>query len=290
MIERQLGIPPTKSVKIPADAFWTEAKQQLERDPDAFVDRLALRRYFDPTVVAKGEGPTLRKVGKAWKEYKFEQLGGETRHVRESLNRWEGFVRVAKNVRVDVLTPDHFRTYFDAVTAKSKGKSAKLYLDHCTVPKSILSWARKRYPEFSISRDTLDWADSYDRKKYKAKRSNRQPVTVDDFRTLINQCRVWQQIDPDGIDASTLRGCGQKRQAELKRRDGYQLEAVLTLALNCALDNVDVQRIEWSHVTLNGGSSSSISMSSTGVSSGAPVTLKLCQVRLNLSGTAKGSG
>jgi len=252
LIDRQSGIPPTKTIQIPADGFWLEAKRQLETDSKGFIDRLGLRRFFDPTVVAKGQGPTLRKVGEAWKAYQADQHGGETRHIREQISRWESFVRSANNVRVDVLTPEHFREYFDAVARKSKGKSAKMHHDRCAAPKSILTWAKKRYPEYGISRDALDWADSFDRRKYKAKRSIRQPVTPEGFTALIAQCRAWQQIDPEKIDVSTVSGRGKKHQATLKRRDGHQLEAILTLSLNCALDNVDIERIEWDHLIVEG--------------------------------------
>ncbi|MCB9865493.1 MAG: hypothetical protein H6816_02500 [Phycisphaerales bacterium] len=250
LIDDALGTPRRQIVEIPGDVFWREAKRQLERDPDGFIERIGLRRFFDPRVVQKGDGPKLSKVGAAWQEHQVAKHASETRHITDTLGHWQRFVKATGDCRTDVLRPEHFRAYFDAVHQAAKGKSAKWYLDRCKVPKSILNWAKRRYPEYGITSDALDWADGYDRRTYKPARNNRTPITPAAFSALVNAAREWQRTDPATIDVSTNRGRGLKRQAHARRREGWLLEAALRLALNCALDCVDLERIEWSHLHL----------------------------------------
>jgi integrase len=97
----------------------------------------------------------------------------------------------------------------------------------------------------------LEWADSYHFKAFKPKAANRRPLPVEVFAALISQCRTWARTDPQAIPATTQSGRGKREQARRKQRDGVQFEGILRLALNCALDPVDVERITWDALKLD---------------------------------------
>jgi integrase len=94
----------------------------------------------------------------------------------------------------------------------------------------------------------MDSADGYDREAYTASRENRQPIPPEVLRVLLQQADTWSRTDPSAPEPTTQRNRAKGLQARRKRREGVQLAAMLRLALNCGLDNVDCARIRWEHL------------------------------------------
>jgi integrase len=221
---------------------------------NALADQLGVPRVeIERSRDALGTGPRLVDIIEAFTRHKKEEKGRLTPHHREVARRWGWFVGQVGNLFVAQLQPQHFRVFHSwAAREGSKRQSAKWQKDTVETVKSVLKYVRRKYPEWPWPAGVLEWAGSYDVKPYKAKASNREPMSVATFRAYIEACRAWARTDVEQFEANTQSGRGKRAQALRKKRDGVQFEAILHLGINCGLDPVDIERIGWSDLKLNG--------------------------------------
>ncbi len=197
-------------------------------------------------------GPRLGDIIARWTEHKMEEKGEVRRHQREVAKRWQTFVTQVGNLYVGQISPAHFRTYHSWASRESASRTCgKWFNDHVTTVKSVLRFVRKKYPEWPWPTGILEWADSYDVKPYKPKPSNKQPMPAEVFQSLVGAADEWKRIDVAVFDTGTQAGRARKNQALRTRRDGWQLEALLRLGINCGLDPIDCERIAWENLRLD---------------------------------------
>ncbi len=230
-------------------------RQRLAADPKALAATVgvpALARIDSNPKLAKG-GPRLADVIKKWEQHKVEDAGGHvTSYILDVKRHWKQFVAQAKDTRVAELDSAHFRGFHSWLALEgAKYSSAQWRLDRAKHVKSVIKYVRKKYPEWPWPAGVVDWADSFESRAVRPKARNRAPMPANVVDALIGRCRAWAGTDPEAVDATTQSGRGKRVQARRKRRNGVQFEAILRLALNCALDPIDVERITWEDLKLD---------------------------------------
>jgi len=249
-MDEQAGREHLMDRYVPADEFWSVVRSKYEADPELFCKRVGID-LAKPEVPAPADCVTMKEIGRRWREHAEQRHTGATRHITETMRRWDEFTNKVDNPSISELTPETFRKYYAYVETAGHNQSAKWGADRAATVRSLLRWGSRRYPEWKISQEVIAWASLYNNRKYKPKADNRKPITPAEFSAMLNACAEWQQIDVDNMPTATDAERGQKLQAMKRRRTGYQLEAILRLALNAALDNVDIERIEWTDLKLD---------------------------------------
>jgi integrase len=156
------------------------------------------------------------------------------------------------NLYVSQVSPAHFRKYHSWASRESTQRTCgKWFNDHVATVKSVIKFVRKKYPEWPWPAGVLEWADSYDARPYKPRPSNKQPMPPDVFQSLLSAADEWKRIDTVAFDTSTQAGRARKNQALHTRRDGWQLDAILRLGINCGLDPIDCERITWENLRID---------------------------------------
>ena len=191
-------------------------------------------------------GPKLSAILNEWTRLK--KLDGRVgpQHVRGVQRRFKRFVQVVENRPVDSLTAGDFRTWREWIMREAaKRKSGKWANDMHGVVKAVFRAVRRHNLDWSWPVGLTDWVE-YERRPYKAKRTNRQPLPVTVFQSLLKTADVWAATDPTTHDSTTQTGRGKRAQALIRQRDGVQMRAALCLLVNAGLDPVDLERVQWS--------------------------------------------
>ncbi len=240
--------------QVVSSAPYAETVVGFAEAANALADQVGVPRMkIDRDLDALATGPRLRHVIEKWEHHKVEELGGRvTSNIRDVRRHWKQFVEQVKNIHVAELSPSHFRKFHSWLAREgAKYSSTQWRHDRASNIKSVITFVKKKYPEWPWPAGVLEWADSYHFRAFKPKAANRRPMPVDVFAALISQCRTWARTDPKTIPAATQSGRGKREQARRRRRDGIQFEAILRLALNCGLDPVDIERITWNALKLD---------------------------------------
>lgn len=198
--------------------------------------------------------PRLSKVLDEWRRLKKAGRGGqETRHIREATRIFKQFIRVVGDKAVDTLSASHFAAWREWVlTAAVKRKSGKWANDRHAIVKQVFRFVRRHRSDWPWPDGLSDWFDAYDRKAYRPRAANKQPLPPEVFRQLLTVADKWAETDASPHRADTQRGRGQRRQAQIKRHNGLQMRAILMLGVNCGLDPIDFSRIQRENLKLDG--------------------------------------
>ncbi|MFH0981615.1 MAG: tyrosine-type recombinase/integrase [Planctomycetota bacterium] len=234
---------------------YAETVVSYAETANALADQVGVPRMRiekDPKTLATG--PRLRHVIERWTKHKTEEKGRVTPHHCAVERLWSEFVKQVGNVFVAELSPEHFRRFHSWVAREGKKWSSSQWQhDRVSKVKSVITFVRKKYPEWPWPVGVLEWAGSHDVKPFRPKASNREPLPSEAFAALIEQCRRWARIDPKMQDATTQCGRAKRGQARRQQRDGIQFEAILRLGLNCGLDPIDIERLTWDDLKLDSG-------------------------------------
>ena len=222
-----------------------EAVVSFAESANAWADHVGVPRMkLEKDAAALPGGPRMRDVIERWKKHMVERKGEQSPHHRAVERLWDEFVKQVGNVFVAELSPEHFRRFHSWVAREGKKRSSSQWEhDRVSRVKSVITFVRRKYPEWPWPVGVLEWANGYDVKPFRPKASNREPFPPEAFAALIQQCRIWASIDPKTQEAGTQSGRAKREQARRKRRDGVQFEAVLRLGINCGLDPIDIERL-----------------------------------------------
>ena len=214
----------------------------VEIDDGTAVSTLAVATQRLSTVLA--EWARLKRAG---------NNGVDTRNIKEVSRIFNQFVKCVGNVPVNQLTSAQFRKWRELILKSAqKRSSGKWSNDRHAAVKRVFRFVRRHNSDWAWPDGLSDWLDAYDRKAYRPKPENKQPLPAGAFRSLLAGAERWAATDPAVFDAATQRGRGQRRQAQIKQHEGRQFRAILLLGANCGLDPVDFPRITRSNFTLDG--------------------------------------
>lgn len=199
-------------------------------------------------------GPRLSAVLTDWQESKAAVGVGE-QHRTETTKRFQAFVDSTKNVCIGDLTPAHFRTFYDRLLSEAEkrknpnrwfGERAKAIL-------GVLTHVRRRHPspEWPWPAGVTEWANTFARRPVTSKKENRQPLPPGEFAKLLAAAEKWTRIDVDAMPNETPADFAARGHARDRVRDGFQLGAILQIACNCALANIDITRLRWEQIKLD---------------------------------------
>ena len=190
---------------------------------------------------------------KCWEQWKSSE-GRSRAYIADVNARFQRFVAVVRDKPLNQLDAADFIKWEQWVIRESrKERTGKWHNDHLKAVAQVLRFARRKNREWAFPTGVLEWATEYEARKYQPGADNRTPIPPEVFRKLLAVCEEWSGIDPDLLPKNTQRGRAQRLQAWNRRREGVQLGALLRLAINCGLDNVDCTNIHWQHLrNLNG--------------------------------------
>jgi integrase len=227
---------------------------------DRRADAAGVRDYriadgiIRPSERANGSGPKLSAVLRDWADGKAADGVGE-QHRRETETRFKEFVAATKDKRVADLTPADFRGHYDKLQreAAKRGNPARWMVERAKAIKGVITYVRRRHPspEWPWPAGVTEWADAFTRRPVRSDRKNREPLPAEEFRKLLATCDAWAAIDVDALPKDTQADKAVRHHAMNRRRNGYQLAAMLRLACNCALSNVDLTRARWANLKLD---------------------------------------
>ena len=233
-----------------------------------------LPEWADPAIlppeveerIKAGKGPisdqTLSDCLDEWRKARRTE-GVTDEHIDDVARYFRAFVRCVGDLPVSELTAEHFTAYRNSVSARrsyrdAKGKPKKhsvLWVErHHKWVKHVLKYIKWSYPSWGLPDGVLEWASAYQviskREKYNSPKKNRQRIPVDAFKKLVAVAETWAYTPIDG-DKHTQSGRAKRNQQRKKRLEGLRVAAMVKLAANCGLGNVDVMRIRWSNLRLD---------------------------------------
>lgn len=191
----------------------------------------------------------LRDALNEWKKWK-EAAGRSEDYITAASILFEEFIKVAGNKLIAELTADDFAQWRLWVTRHRTREnwSGKWSNSRHQCVRSVLRIARKNQRSWGWPDGIIDWAGDYETEHYQPSKANRVRLPADVFKKLLAVAEEWKKADPEAFPKTSQRGRAQRRQAIEKRREGYLWSALLKLAVNCSLDNVDCMRIEWKNI------------------------------------------
>lgn len=190
-----------------------------------------------------------------WREWK-QADGCTTTYLGDVARSFGRFRKLVGNKLVSELTADDFAQWRLWVLRQSKKRTSVKWLrDQHKHVKTVLGLAENEHPNWGFPDGLTKWLDASKhqarRQKYVPKKENRLPLPVAIFAGVLTACEKWASIDPNKIRAATQRGRARRQRAIERRREGIQFAAIVRLAANCALDNVDCARIPPSAMKLD---------------------------------------
>jgi len=205
---------------------------------------------------ASPQRPKSLKLSAVFEEWeRLKRLAGrEERYLTDNGRVWKRFVRVVGNVGIAELTGTSFKVWREHVMKEApRRRSPANWASSMHGRVGLVFRAVKRHnPDWPWPAGITDWIDAWERRPFRPKPSNRQPLPVASYTSLINVADRWAGIDPSQFDASTQEGRAKRRQATVRRRMGIQMKAILALTLNCGLDPIDIERLRHRHLKLKG--------------------------------------
>ncbi len=235
-------------------------------------DAVNTQARADVQKLAAVNNPRLIDVGETWLRHKMNERGLEyvdrqqriamrksrrwsprADHMRDTLASWQCFVNCIGNVRIAELTAAHFRQFHQWADRESVRKASNRWHGQLmTAVKNVFNYTQRHYADWAWPPGISERVRAYTPKRYQAAASNAEPMPPEVFRRLLAQCDVWAASDPEEFDKSTQSGRAKRLQALRKRREGRQMRVMLELTINCGLNAVDCERIQWSDLKRDG--------------------------------------
>lgn len=232
-----------QALGVPADI--------IADNPDMLSDRtLQINKHYKPQhkaiaaafnidekiaeTLAKDTPARGPKLSACLSEFDIEQdqKGTSSQHRNAYKNRFNEFIKLIGDKSIKSLTKTDFVKYRDKVLAEKKGKSAKTINDSFKPIEAILKTARTRMPDKTFPDGLSDWFSVFSTLPYKPKATNRAPIPVDIFKSLLANAETWIQ----------------NKKTE---RDGLLVHACLCLAVNTGSTSIDLARLKWSELLLD---------------------------------------
>ena len=251
-------------LELPGLIDWMEAKK--DTDPTArvlyndYVVKSGSPEKQLPPLSSAGDGqpqpqeePTKQRLRDAltiWEKHKAEE-GCGTDYVKDVRAVFLRFVGLVGNKRLFELNADDFAEWRRWIVKHGAGRSNKWMNDQNKKVASLLLAVKRDKPGWPIPDGIKQWSAVWKTKQYVVNKKNRQAMPVEQFQALLAVARGWQGADPEAYPKDTQKGKAQRLQARLKRQEGLRWEAILRLAANCALDNIDCRTIRWEQLRLN---------------------------------------
>ncbi len=223
-----------------------DAQAAAEGIPEYVVSRKGAKNRLP------GLRPKLSEVLADWEQGKrLEGVG--SRSLQQTRKYFKVFADAVGNKTVSDLTPADFRTYYDQLLKNKGARSGRWYMEQVKAIKSVLRFARRRHPspEWAWPNGISEWAEMHRREPVTAKREYRQPLPADAFARLLLTADAWAAVDPEAIAKENAADYAARSHAKHKKREGLLLGAVLRLAANAALSNVDIERVERKNLKLD---------------------------------------
>ena len=189
----------------------------------------------------------LKAVLHEWERLKTEEGTTET-YLDDAKRAFDRFISVIGNRSISDLTPDDFAIWRRWVIREGKDRSFKWENDQHKHVKTILRAVKMDKPSWLFPDGMIEWASSWKRKKYLPAKGNRSKLPVKDFERLLATADRWAAVRAEDFSKTSQKGRAKRLQAQRKQLQGIRFGCILQLAANCALDNVDVRRIEWKNI------------------------------------------
>lgn len=228
-----------------------------------FRGRLSPERIADTLAPDRpARGP---KLSKCIEEFRTDQAKRDltAKHTKSYVNKFQAFVDFVGDKPIRSLTKGDFVRFGDHVEAVNKGKTNKTIIDNLRPVGAVLIAARTRMDD-GVFPDGLDnWLQvfSLDKRPYKPARSNKEPIPVDVFQSLLAKADEWANLDwrayADSLPVSDGKSSGinrsvNERKAKASKRHGLLCHVGLCLSANVGATAIDFARLKWSELTLTG--------------------------------------
>ncbi|MBU0616448.1 MAG: hypothetical protein KKI02_01900 [Planctomycetes bacterium] len=198
----------------------------------------------DPAATSKRR---LSDCLSCWREWKQAE-GCKKTYIDDVSRAFRRFSKAIGNKRIAELTADDFAKWRLWVARQSQSRaSVKWARDQHKHVKTVLDLAETEHPNWGFPDGLAKWVRAAGhrqrRQKYVPKKRNREPMPGAVVRKLLEAAEVWANVDPERFGRTSQRDRARRLQTQRKRREGIQFAAILRMAVNCALDNIDCVRI-----------------------------------------------
>jgi integrase len=216
--------------------------------PEKQLPPLATRQAASPREEQTKQ--RLRDVVRVWEQHKAEENCRAT-YVRGIRAVFDRFVGLVGNKLLSELNADDLARWRRWIIRNGVGKSNKWMNDQNRKVQTVLLAVKREKPLWPFPDGLKEWTAAWQTRTYVASRNNRRVLPAEGVNGLLTVVREWQQANPEVYSKDTQRGRAQRRQARDKQHEGLRWEAIIRLAVNCALDNVDCRTIRWEHLKLS---------------------------------------
>jgi integrase len=222
------GLPP---ISAPDALAKSAAQVETERQQDKGVHR-------------------LRDALKLWRKMKEDEDVTEQQIARTEkiVNR---LIECIGNRPVSELDAQDFANWRRWVTRFTRNLSGGVHNEHHARLKSFFIEVKRDKPSWNWPIGLREWLEDWKPQAHAVDGSHRKRIPVDAFKRLLAVCETWKSVAPDSIGKETQRDRALRRLAKAKRLEGYRFAAIVRLAANACLDNVDCMRIRWDNLKLD---------------------------------------
>lgn len=265
IVRRHLGLAE-KSFEVEKDEprlAWSYSTKWIDQNPNSIPARVTAnidrrRKGLDPLPMP-GEKPqaalskqTVRSCLNEWKTIKREE-GVTSDYIGEIKTVTNRFIKVVGNKPISELTADDFATWRRHITIAAKKFTAHWHNENHKHLRTMFTEVRRAKPSWDFPAGLTDWLSGWKSQKHLVRKENRAAMPVDVFHRLVVVAESWASVNPDDFPKDTQRDKARRKKAYAKRLEGLAWVAILKLAVNCSLDCVDCQRIQWIHLIRLGG-------------------------------------
>lgn len=262
----------SKPVRQVVDDTTTVLQQLHEMGHHGQLRQYAtMLQHFMPEDEANKPRPSKYKLSHCLKEWKeWAELDAKSaKHVKAYADPFNAFIAVVGDKPVNHLDKDDLLKIQKHLKAEQKQASPKTgfprgpkwYIDQLRPIAAVLKHAKK-VTSFPLPDPVGGWVDFKFPKYGKSpKKKNREPVSPEDFQTLMTTADEWASTDVESYAASLPKRKGRGahlsdgnniKQAYRRKRHGLLWRACLKLMAQASLDPIDIQRLTFDFITLDG--------------------------------------
>ncbi|GMU22713.1 MAG: hypothetical protein AMXMBFR13_27980 [Phycisphaerae bacterium] len=198
------------------------------------------------TVRARGT-QRLRDCLTVWRELKRDE-SCHPLYIAKMTTVVSRFIALVGNKPVYLLNPDDFAAWRRFVSRGLQKNSADWANQHLSRLKTFLREVKRDKPLWGWPEGMLEWTGDFKTYRHTPAKENRASLPVDAFKRLIKAAEDLAGTDPEAYPKTTQNGRAKRLQAQRRQLEGLRWVAILRLACNCALDNVDCRRVTWQNV------------------------------------------
>lgn len=203
------------------------------------------------------QGKTLRDCLAVWHEWIADER--KTTNGKDTTAKFRKLIRIIGNVPVADLNSQHFLAWQQWIKRQMAARkwSVRTTKGYHSAITRVLEFAARKYEDWGFPDGLTKWAndwklDQENKKPYRPDRKSKMRMPSAEFRRCLDCVENWGTVDVENMPKTTQQDKGKRRRAKDKPRDALQWSLMLRLLVQCSLDPIDIERMQFQNFRLKG--------------------------------------